>query len=270
MDVHKKRNKHGSLSRYVKLRVTHAPEIPGTFSPPTQVTDPNMHHGTCVTHVPWCMQGSLISGFLWRWWHGIPGGIPGACAARNFAYLVRGPWHVTFANAVFSKCPRIIAISVDAKTHFLCNNLIAGNKKASQAQFFWLTSTRMSIWKRKWLQLNQNFSDVMNGDTIYLWTIYLSNYAVHIFAIPTITLDEESFRSVCTVSNMLKFHAKTVINPKGDFLSNLLNEICTFPNYFSCDYPLITHNLDTDMPKNIRLAIIGTSNYNICHQISHH
>ena len=25
-----------------------------------QVSDPGMHHGTCVTHVPWCMPGSLI------------------------------------------------------------------------------------------------------------------------------------------------------------------------------------------------------------------
>ena len=23
-------------------------------------SDPGMHHGTCVTHVPWCMSGSLI------------------------------------------------------------------------------------------------------------------------------------------------------------------------------------------------------------------
>ena len=23
------------------------------------VSDPGMHHGTCVTHVPWCMSGSL-------------------------------------------------------------------------------------------------------------------------------------------------------------------------------------------------------------------
>ena len=33
--------------------------------PPLPVNDPNMHHGTCVTHVPWCMPGSLTSGFLW-------------------------------------------------------------------------------------------------------------------------------------------------------------------------------------------------------------
>ena len=26
------------------------------------VSDLDMHHGTCVTHVPWCMSGSLISG----------------------------------------------------------------------------------------------------------------------------------------------------------------------------------------------------------------
>ena len=27
-----------------------------------------MHHGTCVTHVPWCKPGSLTNGFLWSRW----------------------------------------------------------------------------------------------------------------------------------------------------------------------------------------------------------
>ena len=44
----------------------HAPGMPGTFSPSPQVGDPGMHHGTCVTHVPWCMPGSLTSSFLWN------------------------------------------------------------------------------------------------------------------------------------------------------------------------------------------------------------
>ena len=44
--------------------------MPGTFSPPPWVSDPDMHHGTCVTHVPWCMSGSLTSGFLWSWLRG--------------------------------------------------------------------------------------------------------------------------------------------------------------------------------------------------------
>ena len=53
------------LTRNVKLRVTHAPGMPGTFSPPPRVSYPNMHHGTCVKHVPWCMPGSLTNGFIW-------------------------------------------------------------------------------------------------------------------------------------------------------------------------------------------------------------
>ena len=50
-------------------------------------SDPGMHHGTCVTHVPWCMRGSLTRGGG----ENVPG-IPGACATRNFSYLVRDPW----------------------------------------------------------------------------------------------------------------------------------------------------------------------------------
>ena len=56
---------HGPLSRYAKFRVAHAAGMPGTFYPPLRVSDPDMHRGTCVTHVPWCLLGSLTSGFLW-------------------------------------------------------------------------------------------------------------------------------------------------------------------------------------------------------------
>ena len=44
--------------------------MPWTFSLPSRVSYPDMHHGTCVTHVPWCMPGSLTSGFLWSRWQG--------------------------------------------------------------------------------------------------------------------------------------------------------------------------------------------------------
>ena len=52
----------------VKLRVAHAPGWPEAFSSPPRVSDPDMHHSTCDTHVPWCMQGLLISGFHWSRW----------------------------------------------------------------------------------------------------------------------------------------------------------------------------------------------------------
>ena len=46
---------YGPLARYVKLWVAHAPGMPGTFSPTPRVSNPDTHHGTCVTHVPWFM-----------------------------------------------------------------------------------------------------------------------------------------------------------------------------------------------------------------------
>ena len=61
---------HGPLTIYAKLRVALPPRMAGTFSPPVRVSDPDMHHGTCVTHVLWCMPGSLTTGFLWSRWRG--------------------------------------------------------------------------------------------------------------------------------------------------------------------------------------------------------
>ena len=63
----------------------------GNVFPTPRVSDSDMHQGTCVTHVPWCMPGSLTSGFLCLWRVNIPG-IPSTCATRNFTYLVRDPW----------------------------------------------------------------------------------------------------------------------------------------------------------------------------------
>ena len=48
------------------------------------VSDTGMHHGTCVTHVPWCMSGSLASGGG----ENVPG-IPGACAPAIFCIWLR-------------------------------------------------------------------------------------------------------------------------------------------------------------------------------------
>ena len=85
-------NEAWALAKWVKLRDAHTPRMPGMFSPPSRISDPDMHHGTCVTHVPWCLPKSLTSGLLWS-----RGGeihvpaIPGACATRKFTYLERCP-----------------------------------------------------------------------------------------------------------------------------------------------------------------------------------
>ena len=58
------------FARYVKLRAAHAPEMPVAFSPPPWLSNPVMHHGKCVARRPWCMPGSLTSGFFWSRWRG--------------------------------------------------------------------------------------------------------------------------------------------------------------------------------------------------------
>ena len=58
------------------------------FPPPSTslVSDPDMHHDTCVTHVPWCMSGSLTRGGR----EDVPG-ITDAWSTSDFTYPARGP-----------------------------------------------------------------------------------------------------------------------------------------------------------------------------------
>ena len=92
---------HHCLLNRLFRRVAHAPGMPETVpSHRVQrkplVINPGMHHGACIKHVPWCMSGSLTRGGEEN-----QPGILGACATRNFAYLVRGPRTNTLAAASF-------------------------------------------------------------------------------------------------------------------------------------------------------------------------
>ena len=58
-------SQNGPLARYVKLRMRW--ECRERFprhrlQRKKLVSDPGMHHGTCVMHEPWCMSGSLTRG----------------------------------------------------------------------------------------------------------------------------------------------------------------------------------------------------------------
>ena len=86
---------HEPLTRYVTLQVAHAPGIPGTFSPPPGVSDSGMHHSTCVTHAPWCMLGSLTSGFLWSRWRGK--------RSRHSRYMHNAQFYVSGKRSIGSK-----------------------------------------------------------------------------------------------------------------------------------------------------------------------
>ena len=88
LKVKMKVKRNGPITRYVKLQFAHALGMPGMFFPPSTSRKPLVSdHGTCVTHVPGCMTGSLSRGGG----ENFPG-ILSVCATRNFRYLVRSPW----------------------------------------------------------------------------------------------------------------------------------------------------------------------------------
>ena len=82
---------NGPLTRYVKLQVAHAPGMPGTFphhrlQRKLVVSEPGMQHGTCVTHVPWCMSGSITR----------DGGENAHAHAQTVILRIWGPWRLPF------------------------------------------------------------------------------------------------------------------------------------------------------------------------------
>ena len=80
------------------------------------ISDPGIHHGTCVTHVPWCMSGSLTCGGG----ENVPG-IPGACAPAIWriwqeAHVVDG-LHSTKYTTTTTKSYFLVYISIWFHTH---------------------------------------------------------------------------------------------------------------------------------------------------------
>ena len=79
------------------------------------------HHGlavpTCVTHVPWCMSGSLTSGFLWSRWRGKRS--RHSRRMRNLQFYVSGKRPMVFATVVIGKffwdVPIAISVGFRAK-----------------------------------------------------------------------------------------------------------------------------------------------------------
>ena len=93
---------YGPLTRYVILRVAHAPGIPGTFPRHRELAIP-----TCITARAWrtcrdvCRDRKLAVSFEVGGGENVPG-LPGACAIRNFTYLVRGPCHINCITKIHS------------------------------------------------------------------------------------------------------------------------------------------------------------------------
>ena len=140
----------------LKIASAHAPGIPQTFSPSPQVSDPDMYHGTCVTHVPWCMPGSLTSVSFEIGGGGNVPGIPGACATCNFTYLVRGPclestmetlvldilicWKWPHTNKYYYVNATLKCSVMDEKCDFQCPNVQANSRYTIDCTWMYIFS----------------------------------------------------------------------------------------------------------------------------------
>ena len=93
------------------------------------VSDHGMHHGTCVTHVPWCMSGSLTCGDG----ENVPG-IPGACAPAILRIWQEAHWgqmiHTCFSGLGNSLLHDQLLICLWIK--FISNELVTFHMPMSQ------------------------------------------------------------------------------------------------------------------------------------------
>ena len=86
------------------------------------VSNPDMHHGTCVTHVPWCMSRLLSC----RGGENVTG-ILGACATRNVTYLQETHWcqeysirpHLCLAQVLLSPAVLVSIHKIWYRLHYI-------------------------------------------------------------------------------------------------------------------------------------------------------
>ena len=106
------------------------------------VSDPGMHHGTCLTHVPWCMPGSLTCGDG----ENVPG-IPGACASAILRIWQEAhDQHIQTPSTLISLNHKLSIMSswLHYIIHFLGQTLLLSNI------FFETKNTTTDFWLPTW------------------------------------------------------------------------------------------------------------------------
>ena len=107
---------HGPLTRWVAVHRECKERFPcNRVQRKLILSDPVIHYVTCVTHVPWCMSGSLTRGVG----ENVPG-IPGTCTTHNFTNLVRGPCHDNVIHAPMPLCASLWGRQCSRRQLWLC------------------------------------------------------------------------------------------------------------------------------------------------------
>ena len=102
------------------------------------VSDPSMHHGTCVTHVPWCMSGSLTRAGHSRRMRNI----------RNFDSLS------TVLHEICTNLSRSVLLTLKQLGHFLQTGILFWDVVYYRCNnFVWNRYNAMDIWSALWMQV---------------------------------------------------------------------------------------------------------------------
>ena len=131
--------------------------MPGTFSPSPQVSDPVMHHGTCVTHVPWCMPGSLTSGFLRN--------------RRPGKTFPAFPAHAQPAILRIWQVAHVLMITSLALVQCQCNNHVNPTYLLSNMRNFNYSDVLMSAMAFQFTSLTIVYSNVYAGRSKKTWSL---------------------------------------------------------------------------------------------------
>ena len=171
------------LTKYVKLLVSHAPGMPGTFSPPPRVYNTDMHTTRTVSFE--VGGGETVPGILL------------ACATHNCTYLLRGPWsrwwelkfyiQITRAACKLSRfhLPDQDTMEINnTALHISCVYWLEGNESkkcaasATTFDFLWITySLNQNDFSRfKW---KLNIGEPYNFDLVILAIFYWHLYCVN-------------------------------------------------------------------------------------------
>ena len=227
--------------------VEQTPGMPGTFSRHRlqmrpQVSDPGMHHSTCVTHVPWCMSGSLTRGGGEN-----VCGISAACPTRNFAYLARGPWRIQPCmgalwlawfdySCAINSLPRTVTISQCVSPH----SVLWGFTKVS---YYSLDSYVISVVG---FNIEKYFS--------LSWFCFHHSYYVYV-NLSTLYSVSPWARSSHFQSNASVYYHALPIKPSSPYSSLRRNDIWNFAKYW---YRCI---LESNMGCDIHFPINGSKVY---------
>ena len=177
------------------------------------VSDPDMNHGTCVTHMLWCMSGSLPRGDG----ENVPG-IHGACATIFWRIWknTHGHWS---SWGLHYMCNAVDAIDLSLQIKSTCNSLyctsfsilyraLIGDNKNIRGSYIYINSwdglVESSFWELCYIECSHTCNYVLHGCHKHAYILFSSSWWQESYRFNNInwnmTVYQDNFTGCCLVS----------------------------------------------------------------------